>query len=289
MTLARTPAVSATTLVAGVAGAPISHSLSPLIHNAWIAAAGIDAVYVGFAPPLDGFTRFALGLRGGVVRGLNVTAPFKEEALTLADRPSDRARRAGAANLLIFEADGTIGADNTDGEGLLAAFAAQAPGFDPAAGPAVILGAGGAAMGAAAAFLDAGAPALRIVGRTAARARALASALGEVVQAFAVEDASRALADAAAIVNATPLGSNDGDQLAIPLAAAPADVVVVDMVYRPLDTALLRQARARGSRTVDGLAMLIGQATPSFALLFGRRAPALDVRRLALAALERRS
>src|SRR5471030_3227003 len=109
--------VSGATLVAGVTGSPVSHSLSPLIHNAWLAAAGIDAVYVAFAPPIDGFARFAQGLRGGAVRGLNVTAPFKPEALALADRTSERARRAGEANLLIFELDGTIGADNTDGEG----------------------------------------------------------------------------------------------------------------------------------------------------------------------------
>ncbi|MDQ2860577.1 MAG: shikimate dehydrogenase, partial [Pseudomonadota bacterium] len=123
-------AISGKTLVAGVAGAPVSLSLSPTIHNAWIAAAGIDAVYVAFAPPVDGFARFTEGLRGGAVRGLNVTAPFKQDALGLADRASDRARRAGAANLLIFEREGTTWADNTDGEGLLAALVEQAPEFD---------------------------------------------------------------------------------------------------------------------------------------------------------------
>src|SRR5665213_2776619 len=89
--------ISGMTVVAGVAGSPVSHSLSPAIHNAWLAAAGIDAVYVAFAPPADGFARFAEGLRGGAVRGLNITAPFKEAALASADRISDRARRAGAA------------------------------------------------------------------------------------------------------------------------------------------------------------------------------------------------
>jgi shikimate dehydrogenase len=280
--------VSGTTLVAGVVGSPISHSLSPLIHNSWIAAAGIDAVYVAFAPPLDGFRRFAQGLRGGVVRGLNVTAPFKEEALALADRTTERARRAGAANLLVFEPDGTTLADNTDGEGLLAAFAAQAPGFDPARGPVVVLGAGGAARGAAAALLDAGAPSVRIVNRTAGRATALSSALGEGAQAFAIEDAGRALTDAAAVINATPTSPGAHDAPVLPLTAAPAAAIVMDMVYRPLATPLLLQARARGLRTVDGLAMLIGQAAPSFTLLFGRSPPALDIRGMALAALEGR-
>ena len=147
------PAVSGETIVAGVAGQPVRHSLSPLIHNAWLVAAGLVGVLVAFAPALDRFTAFADGLRGGLIRGLNVTAPFKEAALALADEVSPIGRAAGSANLLVFEADGAIHADNTDGQGLLDAFAAQAPGFDPAAGPVTILGAGGAARAVAAAFL----------------------------------------------------------------------------------------------------------------------------------------
>src|SRR6185437_4516007 len=149
------PPISGATVEAGVAGAPVAHSLSPLIHNAWLEAAGIDGVYVAFSPPADGFTAFARGLGGGAIRGLNVTVPFKEDALRLADAVSAAARRAGAANLLVFEADGRIRADNTDGAGLLAAIAEQAPGFDVRRGPVVILGAGGAARGAAAALVDA--------------------------------------------------------------------------------------------------------------------------------------
>ena len=274
------PDISGGTVVAGVVGSPVAHSLSPLIHNAWIAAAAIDAVYVAFSPPTDRFTMFIEGLRGGAVRGLNITAPFKEAALAGADGPSDRARRAGAANLLIFEGDGEILADNTDGEGLLAAFAAQAPDFDPAAGPAVVLGAGGASRGAAAAFLHAGAPEIRIVNRSAGRAEALAALLGAKGRAFAAADAADALAGANAVINATP-----ADPPA-PLDAVPAAAVVMDMVYRPLATAFLRRAAARRLRTVDGLAMLIGQARPSFAALFGCPAPNVDVRALALAALE---
>ncbi|MEO8925697.1 MAG: shikimate dehydrogenase [Caulobacteraceae bacterium] len=277
--------ISGTTVVAGVAGSPVSHSLSPTLHNAWIAAAGIDAVYVAFAPPASGFARFVESMRGAVVRGLNVTAPFKEQALALADRASDRARRAWAANLLIFEDDGSIWADNTDGEGLLAAFAAQAPGFDPAPGPAIILGAGGAARGAAAAFLDAGAPVVRIVNRGEARARDLAAALGDRVEVFSVEMAEQAMAGANAIVNATPLVAWASSPLFLE-ARATRGAVAMDMVYRPLDTDFLRQARMGGLRTVDGLAMLIGQAGPSFERLFGRPPPALDVRAVALAKLE---
>jgi shikimate dehydrogenase len=275
-----TIAISGRTQVAGVVGRPIDHSLSPTLHNAWITAAGIDAVYVAFAPAADGLARLVEGLRGGALRGLNITAPFKEAALAAADRASHRAAAAGAANLLIFEADGSIRADNTDGEGLMAALAEQAPGFNPAAGPLTLLGAGGAARAAAAAFLAAGAPAVRVVNRSAPRAEVLAALLGPRARATPWDEAAGAIGGANAIVNATP-----GDP-GLSLEGAPTTATVVDMVYRPLDTALLRQARARGLRAVDGLAMLIGQARPSFTLLFGRSPPAIDARRLALAALE---
>jgi len=281
-----TLAVTGATAVAGVAGAPIRHSLSPLIHNAWIARAGVDAVYVAFAPPLDGFAAFAGGLRGGAVRGLNVTAPFKEDALTLADQASPRARAAGAANVLLFPLDGTILADNTDGVGLLHAFGIQAPGFDPAAGPLVILGAGGAARGAAAAFLEAGAPRVSFINRTPARGDALRAAFGPVAASVAPQEAAPVLAAAQAVINATPGGLDGRDSPAIDLALLPGEAVVMDMVYRPVRTPLLAAATARGLRTVDGLDMLIGQAAPSFEAFFGRPPPPMDVRALALAALE---
>jgi shikimate dehydrogenase len=282
-----TAPISATTVVAGVAGDPVRHSLSPMIHNAWIAESGLDAVYVAFEPRADGFARFALGLRGGVIRGLNVTAPFKEAALALADRASERSRRAGSANLLVFETDGTILADNTDGEGLLDAFRGQLGGFDPAAGPVVIVGAGGAARGAAAALLDAGAPEVRLVNRSRERAEALARRLGARTRPFAGEEVGNALAGAHAVINATPLGLGGGEGPDLPLEAAPPDCVVMDMVYRPLRTRLLERAAAAGLATVDGLGMLIGQAAPSFATLFGRPPPPLDIRSRVVAALER--
>jgi len=278
-------AISGLTTVAGIAGAPVAHSLSPLIHNSWLAAAGIDGVYVAFAPPKDRFAAFAEGLRGGSVRGLNVTVPFKEAALALADRVSDRARAAGAANLLLFEPDGAIAADNTDGLGLLSALVSQAPGFEVAAGPAAILGAGGAARGAVAALLAAGSPEVRIVNRTRERAQALAGSFGPTVRVFAEADAE-ALAGVCLIVNATSLGLGGGPGPAAALQAAPPSVVVMDMVYRPLTTEFLSRAEGLGLATVDGLDMLLGQAGPSFEALFGAPPPAIDVRGLCLAALE---
>ena len=277
------PAITGATVVAGVVGRPIVHSLSPILHNAWLKAAGIDSVYVALEAAEDGFRRLAEGLRATSFRGLNVTLPFKTDALAAADHIHPRALRAQAANLLTF-ADGRVTADNTDGLGLLAAFAEQAPGFDPAAGPVTILGAGGAARGAVAAFLDAGCPQVRVVNRTLGRALALVADLGG--EAYALTSAEAAFQGVVAVVNATSAGLADDSSLDFPLAATPTTCVVMDMVYKPLLTPFLAQARTLGRPTVDGLAMLIGQARPSFEAFFGQPPPAdPDVRVLALRAL----
>lgn len=280
------PALTGATVVAGVVGSPVRHSLSPLIHNAWLAGAGIDGVYVAFQAVEERFPALLDGLRGGAVRGLNVTLPFKELALDAADRPTHRARAAAAANLLVFEADGTIVADNTDGIGLLGAFAAQAPDFDPQAGAVVILGAGGAARGAAAAFVEAGASEVRIVNRTHARAEALARSIDGPVAAHAWEGAAHAFEDAIAVINATSAGLSGEGVLSMPLEATPPEAVIMDMVYKPLITPFLARAAELGRRTVDGLEMLIRQAQPSFEAFYGAPPPAeVDVRRLALRTL----
>ena len=283
MTSTNSGTISGAAVVGGVCGQPIKHSMSPVIHNAWIAAAGLDAAYVPFAPAAERFETFVDGLRGGAVRGVNVTIPFKERALALADTASDLAKMAGAANLLLFAADGSVHADNTDGPGLLGAIAAQAPGFDASAAPSVILGAGGAARGAVAALLLAGAPEIRIVNRTLARAQELADAFGAKV--IAAEDAAlpRLLADAGLIINATSLGLGGGEGPAADLSLTPKTAVVMDMVYKPLRTEFLRRAEAAGRRTVDGLEMLLRQAIPSFEAIYGvAPSPAVDVRGMAL-------
>ncbi len=280
--------LSGATMVAGVAGCPVTHSLSPVIHNAWIAAAGLDAVYVPFNVPEDGFAAFATSLRGGVIKGINVTIPFKETALDLSDLAGQLAEKAGAANLLTFPADGSIVARNTDGPGMLDAIFEQAPGFDPTAAPAVILGAGGAARGAAAALVMAGAPAVRIINRTSDRAMALARAVGVSATGYGFADHQAALADAGLVINATSLGLGGGTGPNIDFTALDPSAVVMDMVYKPLETQFLRLAQARGHRTVDGLEMLIRQAAPSFEAFFGQPPPeGVDVRKLCLEALEK--
>lgn len=278
-----TRTVTASTRVAGVVGQPIAHSLSPLLHNSWLEAAGLDGAYIALAADEPAFPDLIGGLKRTSFAGLNVTLPFKGLALDLADVVHPRARRAGAANLLTFK-DGKAHADNTDGLGLLAAFIEQAPGFEPMAGPMVVLGAGGGARGAVAAFLDAGCPEVRIVNRSLGRAAELATEFG--ARAFALSDAAAAFEGAAALINATSAGLATGEPLRVPLEATPAGCVVMDMVYKPLVTPFLAQAQTLGRRTVDGLAMLIGQARPSFEAFFGQPPPGdFDVRAIVLQTL----
>jgi shikimate dehydrogenase len=270
--------------VAGVAGQPVRQSLSPLIHNAWIAAAGLDAIYVPFAVAPGRFEPFLQGLRVSGVVGLNVTLPFKEDALRLADEADEAARAAGAANRLLIRADGSIEARNTDGLGLLQAFVEQAPQWRPTDGPVLVLGAGGAARGAAAALRAAGAT-VRVVNRTAARAEALAESLPGV-QAWPRERLAAALGDVTAVINATAAGLEGQGEPDLPFSRLPSGAVVMDMVYKPLRTTFLRRAAAQSHQTVDGLAMLIGQAAPAFEAFFGEAPPLnVDVRTLALRAL----
>src|ERR1700677_494921 len=171
--LAAMSCITSKTRVAGVIGRPVAHSLSPTIQNAWIEAAGLEAVYVALSPSEAWLAPFLNGCRGGLIVGLNVTLPFKSHALELADSASERAWRAGAANLLLFGKDDQITADNTDGVGLLAAFGAQAPGFEIAGQTFTVLGAGGAARGAAAALVGAGVASVRLVNRTRERGEAI--------------------------------------------------------------------------------------------------------------------
>lgn len=262
--------------VGAIVGRPVAHSLSPVIHNAWIEAGGLDAAYIAFSPADDSdFDLLVAAGRAGFVRGLNVTAPFKERAFALADTTSETARISSSANLLTFR-DGRVHADSTDGIGLLGAIAEQAPALSLNGAVVAMLGAGGAARAAAAALTGAGAT-VRVVNRTPERAEALAADLGAGVEAWPVGQAS--LEGAALIVNALSV------QPDIDLGRLDPATVVMDMTYRPLVTPFLRAARARGLTTVDGLAMLIGQAGPSFESIFDTAAPDFDVRPICLKVL----
>jgi shikimate dehydrogenase len=256
--------------LAGVLGWPVSHSRSPRLHGHWLATLGIDGAYVPLPVHPDRFATAVRALADFGFRGANVTIPHKQAAFDICDVVSTGARRAGAVNTLVFR-DGRIEGSNTDGYGFLESVRADAPGWAPGDGPAVLLGAGGAARAVAAALLDAGCPRVTLVNRSRARAETLARDLGGPI---VVADAPP-LADAALLVNTTSLGMQGQPPLELDLAPLPPAAVVADIVYVPLETPLLAAARARGLRAVDGLGMLLHQARPGFEAWFGV-APTVD-------------
>ena len=262
--------------VAGVVGSPIAQSLSPVMHGAWIRAAGLDAVYAPFETTPGGFSSFIQGLRRASLVGLNVTAPFKGQAARLADVRSQEVSLTGSANLLLFRG-GRIEAHSTDGVGLI--WALTTAGLE-APERAVIMGAGGAAAAALPALSRWGVREIIV----AARRPSTAGWLRNVAAGVSVapwEDLPDAVAGAPLLINATPMGLHGSSSPEVPLERMAPGAAVMDMVYRPLETPLLRAARAAGLRPIDGLDMLIGQGRPSFEALFGQPPDVrLDIRAL---------
>jgi len=263
--------------LAGVIGSPIAHSRSPRLHGHWLKAYGIAGYYIPMDVAQADLKEVLHALpRAGFV-GCNVTIPHKETVLALADIVTDRAALIGAANTLIFRADGKIHADNTDGHGFMANLRQNAPGWRPAAGPAVVLGAGGAARAVVSALLDAGVPEIRLANRTRARADVLRSEFGARVVVHDWVQAGNMMEGAATVVNTSSLGMTGKPDLRVPLDALSPDAVVTDLVYTPLRTAFLEAAAEAGCVTVDGLGMLLHQAAPGFERWFGKR-PEVDQR-----------
>lgn len=252
-----------------VVGWPVAHSRSPLVHRYWLQRYGIDGSYERAAVAPQELAAFLASLSANGYAGCNVTVPHKEAAFALLDGTDEAARRLGAANTLWLE-DGRLFGTNTDTYGFLANLDAGAPGWDEAGGPAVMLGAGGAARAVAAGLADRGFRTLRIVNRNRARAAALARDLGIEAEIFAWDAICDALAGARLLVNATSRGMAGATALALDLAPLANRAVVSDIVYVPLRTPLLAAAEAAGHRAVDGLGMLLYQAVPGFARWFGR-------------------
>ncbi|MEQ1930602.1 MAG: shikimate dehydrogenase [Parvularculaceae bacterium] len=259
---------------AGVIGWPIGHSLSPLIHRHWAEQEGVDAVYLPILvePGADNLKRAVAALRAAGFAGVNVTLPHKEDALKLADTATALARAIGAANMLTFQGD-RVHADNSDAPGFAAAL--EALSFRNGECRALVLGAGGSARAVVHALSQMRDPAggemrIAIANRHAPRAQDLARLVGG--RAIPWEDRSAALADVDLLINATSLGMVGEPPLEIDLRALGAGAIVADLVYNPVETALLRAARARGLRTLDGLEMLMQQATCAYRSWFGAKA-----------------
>jgi shikimate dehydrogenase len=255
--------------LAGVIGSPVAHSRSPALHGHWLRRYGIRGFYVPLDVAQADLEHVLRAMpRMGFV-GANVTIPHKETVLRLADAVSDRAALIGAANTLTFRADGKIHADNTDGYGFLENLRHGAPGWRADAGPCAVLGAGGAARAVVASLIEAGAEEIRVTNRTRNRAEALRAEFGTKVVVYDWVQAGNAIEDAATVVNTTSLGMVGKSEFRVPLDALSPAAIVTDLVYTPLDTALLLRAREVGCRTVDGLGMLLYQAVPGFERWFG--------------------
>ena len=265
--------------IAGVLGWPVAHSRSPMIHGHWLETHGISGSYMPLPVRPDDVHGVIRALPSLGFAGVNVTVPHKEAALAAADDADDLARRIGAANTLVVK-DGLIHATNTDAYGFMANLHEGLPDFDVTSGPALVLGAGGAARAILVGLLDAGVPRIVVANRTRARAEHLVGALRDsrlgVIDWSARGDVLESIS---LLINTTSLGMAGHDPLDMPLDNLKAGTVVTDIVYAPLETGLLAAARARGNFTIDGLGMLLHQAVPGFEAWFGVRPTVTDALR----------
>ncbi len=266
----KTHGLSGKARVAAVLGWPVSHSRSPRLHGHWLRRYGIDGAYVPLPVRPEAFPRALRALADLGFAGCNVTVPHKEAALAACDAVSDTARAIGAVNTVVIR-DGRLLGDNSDAFGFIENLRQGAPDWRPLAGPAVVLGAGGAARAVLHALLQAGVPELRLVNRTRARAEELAAALDRDgrLKVGDWDEREALLEGAALLVNTTALGMSGQPPLELSLARLPPEAQVTDIVYSPLETPLLAKALARGNPVVDGLGMLLHQARLGFRQWFG--------------------
>lgn len=257
--------------LAGVIGHPIAHSKSPALFRHWFRELGVRGHYIPIDVVDQDLEQVLRTLPKMGFVGCNVTIPFKEHALSIADKVSDRATLVGAANTLSFGEDGSIYADNTDGTGFIENLKQGAPDWEPDAGPAAVLGAGGASRAIIIALLEEGVPEIMISNRTRIRAENLKADFGAKITVVDWVNSGNMLEDAATVVNTTSLGMVGKQEFRVPLENLSPKAVVTDIVYTPLETKLLQDAAEIGCRTVDGLGMLLHQAVPGFDRWFGVR------------------
>ncbi len=255
--------------LAGVMGWPVVHSRSPQLHGHWLRHYGIDGAYVPLAVAPDDLPAALQALPKLGFAGVNLTVPHKEAAPPVLDAVDGLARRIGAVNTIVVDPELGLTGSNSDAFGFLENLRASVPQWRADAGPALVIGAGGAARAICVGLLDAGVGEVRVANRTEARARDLAAALGNGVQPWAWDNRREAAMGAALLVNATMLGMEGQPPLEFDLSFMAVEAVVTDIVYTPLETPLLAAARARGHPVVDGLGMLLHQARPGFEAWFG--------------------
>ena len=250
-----------------VIGWPVDHSRSPLIHNFWIGQHALAGEYRREAVTPEDFPAFVKELSERGYVGANVTIPHKEAVIALS-KPDDRVEAVGAANTLWFEGD-TLCSTNTDVEGFLANLDQMAPNWDQGLDDAIVLGAGGASRAIVYGLLSRGVKTIRLANRTFARAQTMRERFGDRVKPVAWDEVGGLLAGAGLLVNTTSLGMKGQPALDLRLEDLHKSAVVADIVYSPLITPLLQEARDLGLRHADGLGMLLHQAVRGFSLWFG--------------------
>ncbi|MEP2782426.1 MAG: shikimate dehydrogenase [Pseudoruegeria sp.] len=268
--------------LAGVIGHPIAHSKSPVLHGHWLRRYGLAGHYIPMNVSRDNLKTVIETLPKMGFSGVNVTLPHKEAMIGLADVITDRAALIGAANTIIFRKDGKIQADNTDGYGFIENLKQGAPDWHADAGPAIVLGAGGASRAIVVSLIDAGAPEILISNRTKSRAEALREEFGAKLRVVDWTQIGSVISDAATLVNTTTQGMIGNPDLRLPYEGLRPSCVVSDIVYTPLQTGLLEEATKVGCVTVDGLGMLLHQAVPGFERWFGTRPEVDDALRAAV-------
>jgi len=271
--------ITGKTAVYGIIGHPVKHSLSPLMQTEAFKEAGIDAVYVPFEVEPENLEEAVKGLRALSVKGFNVTVPHKERVTEFLDFLSQEAELLGAVNTVKNE-DGELTGYNTDAEGFLRSLLEE--GVEPEGKRAVMFGAGGAARAVGYALLKGGVKFLNIVNRSFPKAKAVAELLGKLgnVLVFPLKEGTveTLLKDADIIVNTTSLGMKEGDPPLFDYSKIPEGITVVDIIYNPPETPLLKAAREKGCKTVNGLGMLVHQGAVAFEIWTGKKAPVEKMR-----------
>ena len=257
--------------LAAVLGNPISHSKSPRMHNYWLKQNKLNGYYIPIKVELESFEETIQALVSMGFSGVNVTIPHKLSALKIADESSSTAQYIGAANTLTFTQENKIYADNTDAYGFINNIKCKYPDWNPKKGTSVVLGAGGASRAVIAALLSEGSKKIIVLNRTIEKAEALKKYYGNKITVESWKNINEVVASSSNIINTTSLGMNNESLIAINPNAIPGTALVSDLVYTPLETNLLKMAKNRGSRTVDGLGMLIHQGIPGFEAWFGQK------------------
>ena len=257
--------------LAAVLGNPISHSKSPRMHNYWLKQNKLNGYYIPIKVELENFEETIGTLVSMGFSGVNVTIPHKLSALKIADESSSTAQYIGAANTLTFTKENKIYADNTDAYGFINNIKCKYPDWDPKKGMSVVLGAGGASRAVIAALLSEGSKEIIVLNRTIEKAEALKEDYDNKITVESWKNINEVVASCSNIINTTSLGMNNESLIAIKPNAIPETALVSDLVYTPLETNFLKMAKNRGSRTVDGLGMLIHQGVPGFEAWFGQK------------------